>query len=111
MTFAVIPVKSMLLVDVSFDRICSILLAMCLLGSQASSSSRGVRMAIRQRIGLRQVRALKPGETVWDASLSGFGARRQKSDKRGPATLVHNRAAWRTVDPGDSTGRSKAPPR
>ena len=37
-------------------------------------------MAIRQRIGLRQVRALKPGETVWDASLSGFGARRQKSD-------------------------------
>src|SRR5262249_15406913 len=32
------------------------------------------------RIGLRQVRALKPGETVWDASLSGFGARRQKSD-------------------------------
>jgi integrase len=37
-------------------------------------------MAIRQRIGLRQVRALKPGETIWDASLSGFGARRQKSD-------------------------------
>src|SRR5262250_1495698 len=37
-------------------------------------------MAVRQRIGLRQVRALKPGETVWDASLSGFGARRQKSD-------------------------------
>ncbi len=37
-------------------------------------------MAIRQRIGLRQVRALRPGQTVWDASLSGFGARRQKSD-------------------------------
>jgi integrase len=37
-------------------------------------------MAVRQRIGLRQVRALKPGETVWDASLSGFGARRQKSN-------------------------------
>jgi integrase len=37
-------------------------------------------MAIRQRIGLRQVRALKPGDTVWDASLSGFGARRQKSE-------------------------------
>jgi integrase len=36
-------------------------------------------MAIRQRIGLRQIRALKPGDTVWDASLSGFGARRQKS--------------------------------
>src|SRR5215471_16547774 len=37
-------------------------------------------MAVKKRIGLRQVRALKPGETVWDASLSGFGARRQKSD-------------------------------
>jgi integrase len=37
-------------------------------------------MAIRNRIGLRQVRALKPGETVWDTSLAGFGARRQKSD-------------------------------
>jgi len=37
-------------------------------------------MAIRQRIGLRQVRALKPGDTIWDASLSGFGARRQKSE-------------------------------
>jgi integrase len=37
-------------------------------------------MATRRRIGLRQVRALKPGETIWDASLSGFGARRQKSD-------------------------------
>jgi integrase len=37
-------------------------------------------MAIRQRIGLRQVRALKPGDTVWDASLSGFGARRQQSE-------------------------------
>jgi integrase len=40
----------------------------------------GEKMATRQRIGLRQVRALKPGETVWDASLSGFGARRQKID-------------------------------
>jgi integrase len=40
----------------------------------------GGKVAVRQRIGLRQVRALKPGETVWDASLAGFGARRQKSD-------------------------------
>jgi integrase len=37
-------------------------------------------MAVRNRIGLRQVRALKLGQTIWDASLSGFGARRQKSD-------------------------------
>jgi len=33
-----------------------------------------------QRLGLRQVRALQLGETVWDESLAGFGARRQKSD-------------------------------
>jgi integrase len=26
------------------------------------------------------VRALKPGQTIWDASVPGFGARRQKSD-------------------------------
>jgi site-specific recombinase XerD len=36
-------------------------------------------MAVQQRIGLRQVRALEPGEIVWDASVSGFGARRQRS--------------------------------
>jgi len=34
-------------------------------------------MASKRRVGLRQVRALKPGETIWDASLAGFGARRQ----------------------------------
>ena len=36
-------------------------------------------MATKKRIGLRQVRALKPNEIVWDASLPGFGARRQHS--------------------------------
>jgi len=29
---------------------------------------------------LRQIRALKLGETIWDASLPGFGARRQQSE-------------------------------
>jgi integrase len=37
-------------------------------------------VATTNRIGLRQVRALKPGQTIWDVSLPGFGARRQKSD-------------------------------
>jgi hypothetical protein len=37
-------------------------------------------MAVKNRIGLRQVRALKPDQTIWDASLAGFGARRQKSE-------------------------------
>jgi integrase len=34
----------------------------------------------RRRIGVREVRALKPGETVWDAAVTGFGARRQRSE-------------------------------
>jgi integrase len=33
-----------------------------------------------RRIGLREVRALKPGQTVWDAGVSGFAARRQKGE-------------------------------
>jgi len=37
-------------------------------------------MAARPRIGLRQVRALQPGQTLWDASLPGFGARRQQGE-------------------------------
>jgi integrase len=37
-------------------------------------------MGKRKRIGLRDVRALAPGETIWDATVAGFGARRQKSD-------------------------------
>jgi len=32
----------------------------------------------RKRIGLREVRALGPDEIVWDGSVAGFGARRQK---------------------------------
>jgi integrase len=34
----------------------------------------------KQGIGLRQIRALKPGETIWDPKLLGFGARRQRSE-------------------------------
>ncbi len=33
-----------------------------------------------QRLGLRQVRALKPGNIFWDPTLPGFGARRQRSE-------------------------------
>jgi integrase len=35
-------------------------------------------MVRRRRIGLHEVRALGPGETIWDATLPGFAARRQK---------------------------------
>jgi integrase len=37
-------------------------------------------MAERTRIGLRNVRALRPGETAWDSAVAGFGARRQSGD-------------------------------
>jgi integrase len=32
----------------------------------------------RKRIGVREVRALEPGDIVWDTAITGFGARRQK---------------------------------
>ncbi|MGB8600599.1 MAG: hypothetical protein WCD42_00200, partial [Rhizomicrobium sp.] len=32
------------------------------------------------RIGLKVVRALKPGEVVWDSAVAGFGVRRQKGE-------------------------------
>jgi integrase len=37
-------------------------------------------MTDKQRIGLRHIRAMRPGETIWDASLPAFGARRQRSN-------------------------------
>jgi integrase len=32
-----------------------------------------------RKIGLREVRALEPDQTVWDTTVAGFGARRQRS--------------------------------
>ena len=37
-------------------------------------------MVEKKRIGLREVRALAPGQEVWDLAVPGFGARRQKSE-------------------------------
>ena len=34
----------------------------------------------RKRIGLREVRGLEPGKIVWDKTVVGFGARRQKGE-------------------------------
>jgi integrase len=36
-------------------------------------------MGERRRLGLREVRALQPGEIAWDAAVPGFGARRQRN--------------------------------
>src|SRR5258708_9194980 len=63
-------------------------------------------MATRRRIGLREVRAIKPGETIWDASLTGFGARRQQSEAVSYVLYYRNhegRQRWHTI------GRHGAP--
>ncbi len=59
-----------------------------------------------KRIGLKEVRALGPGETIWDAAVPSFGARRQK----GPAIAyvlkfrtTEGRQRWHTI------GRHGAP--
>ena len=35
-------------------------------------------MAERKRIGLRDVRALRPNQILWDSAVAGFHARRQR---------------------------------
>src|SRR6516164_3694934 len=61
---------------------------------------------MRKMIGLREVRALAPGQTIWDAAVTGFLARRQKSEA--VTYLVFYRTAegrqrWHTI------GRHGAP--
>lgn len=63
-------------------------------------------MPERKRIGLRDVRALKPGQTIWDAAVPGFGARRQRGEA--VAFVLHyrtkaGRQRWATI------GRFRAP--
>jgi integrase len=59
-----------------------------------------------KRIGLREVRALRPGEIIWDTAVTGFAARRQKGEA--VTYLVKYRATggrqrWHTI------GRHGAP--
>lgn len=63
-------------------------------------------MAARTHIGLREVRALQPGQIVWDTAVPAFGVRRQK----GPAVAyvlfyrtAEGRQRWHTI------GRHGAP--
>jgi integrase len=57
-------------------------------------------VAERRRIGLREIRALKPNQTIWDAAVPGFGARRQRGDA--VAFVLHyrtkaGRQRWATI--------------
>src|SRR5258706_2136982 len=59
-----------------------------------------------RKIGLREVRALKSGETVWDAAVAGFGARRQQSPAVSCVLIYRTqegRQRWHTI------GRHGAP--
>jgi integrase len=59
-----------------------------------------------RNIGLREVRALKPGQTVWDAAVAGFGARRQQSPAVSYVLIyrtLEGRQRWHTI------GRHGAP--
>ena len=59
-----------------------------------------------QRIGLREVRALKPGQTIWDAAVAGFGARRQRRQAVSYVLIYRTqegRQRWHTI------GRHGAP--
>jgi integrase len=59
-----------------------------------------------RKIGLREVRALKPGQTVWDTAVAGFGARRQQSSAVSYVLIYRTeegRQRWHTI------GRHGAP--
>ena len=53
-----------------------------------------------KRIGLREVRGLAPGQIIWDATVSGFGARRQVGDAISYFLKYRNkdgRQRWHTI--------------
>ena len=62
-------------------------------------------MAGKTKIGLREVRTLNPGQTIYDASVPGFGARRQKDSVQYVLRyrLTGGRQRWHTI------GRHGAP--
>src|SRR3974377_2495621 len=55
---------------------------------------------LNKRIGLRDVRALKPGEMVWDSAVGGFHARRQQSKTISYIVVyrtAEGRQRWQTI--------------
>jgi integrase len=50
---------------------------MCLLEDSATVRERAMAV-LQKRIGLKDIRALEPGEIIWDGVVGGFHARRQK---------------------------------
>jgi len=53
-----------------------------------------------RKIGLRDVRILKPGEIIWDAAVTGFGVRRQRSEAVSYVLVYRTqegRQRWHTI--------------
>jgi integrase len=57
-------------------------------------------MGGRQRIGQRHIKALRPGQVVWDSAVIGFGARRQRSEAVSYFVFyrtAEGRQRWQTI--------------
>jgi integrase len=57
-------------------------------------------MAGGKKIGLKEIRALKPGEIVWDSAVGGFHARRQQSKTVSYIVVyrtAEGRQRWQTI--------------
>jgi integrase len=55
---------------------------------------------LRRRIGLNDIRALKPGEIIWDGAVGGFHARRQQSKTVSYIVAyrtLEGRQRWQTI--------------
>ena len=55
---------------------------------------------LRRRIGLKDIRALKPGEIIWDGAVGGFHARRQQSKTVSYIVVyrtAEGRQRWQTI--------------
>jgi integrase len=71
---------------------------MCLLANGAITQEQG--MAGGKKIGLKEIRALQPGEIIWDSAVGGFHARRQQSKTVSYIVVyrtAEGRQRWQTI--------------
>ena len=71
---------------------------MCLLANSATNQRK--MTVLQKRIGLKDIRALKPGEIIWDGAVGGFHARRQQSKTVSYIVVYRNaegRQRWHTI--------------
>jgi integrase len=74
------------------------LFAICLLANGDSQQEGGA--VPQKRIGLKDIRALQPGQIIWDGAVGGFHARRQKSKTVSYIVVyrtVEGRQRWQTI--------------